>query len=649
MIMKRHSYLFILLLAFYFPAGAQNNDPVVMTVNGKDIHKSEFLYSYSKNNTEETVEKKTIDEYVDLFKNFKLWIAEGEAQKIDTTQAFHVELADYREQLAKPYLTDLETDEFLIRQEYEHMGQLVKLSHILIAFPGYPNSMKPLASDTVELYKKAQDIRNQLKRKGVKFADLVEKYSDDTQSKVQNGTIGWFSGMNLNYRLEQGAFAIPAGETGIVRSNWGYHIVKVEEKQPYTGEYHVAHILVRVDKEGCVHGIEDKERRIHEAYDKIVGGADFKEIAAEYSEDRVPSGDLGWIELHRTVPEFWKTVENLKENEISHPFRTDFGFHIAKLIETREPASYEEKKDIIKNQLFGYGYFIPLHRRAIERLKQENYFRKNEAAYGDLLSLSETIYPSDAEYYDTISGDTSELFSVGDRRFTVADFAEYMKTNNHSPYTLSTEFLADRLENYEYQSIIKERDANLEDRYPEFRNLMQEYRDGIILFEIKNREIWNKASTDSAGLADFFAANREKYAWDSPRFKGYVVLTKDEETAKQLRKQTAKMQPEEAVRYALENFNVGEVSYVKVEKGLFAKGDNIFVDRKIFKSGDVEFPENFSDFLLIGKTLKAPESPEDVKNPIIIDYQDYLEKLWIERLNDKYPVKIYREALESIN
>ncbi|MDR1561921.1 MAG: peptidylprolyl isomerase [Dysgonamonadaceae bacterium] len=648
--MKKHFYLILFLLVSPFATNAQiqGDDPVVMTVNGKDVRKSEFLYSYGKNNTEETVEKKTIDEYAELFKNFKLWIAEGEAQKIDTTQAFRTELADYREQLAKPYQEELSIDESLVRQEYERMGQIIKISHILLAFPGYPNNIKPLPSDTVDLYKKAQDIQKQLK-KGEKFTNLVDKYSDDSRSKAQGGTIGWFSGMNLNYQFEQGAFSVPEGKAGIIRTNWGYHILRVDEKQPYQGEYHVAHILVRVDKHADTVKVADAEKKVLEAYDKVAGGANFGEIAKEYSDDnKTPEGDLGWIDLHRTVPEFWNTVKKMKEDEISRPFRTDFGFHVVKLLETKEPASYEEKKPIIEDMFSNYGYFIPLHRHAIEQLKRKYDLRKNETSYRNLQELAKTIYPSETEYYDAVSNDDNELFSLKSKSFTIADFAEYLKANSQSPYKLSTEFLTDRLENYEYYIISKEKAATLENEYPEFRNLMQEYRDGIILFEVKNREIWDKASTDSAGLADFLAANREKYAWDSPRFKGYVVLTKDAKTTKQIRKQTTKMQPEEAVRYALENFKVGEVEYVKVEKGLFAKGENAFVDQKIFKSGKAEFPENFGDFFLIGKTLNLPESPEDVKSQIITDYQDYLEKIWIKRLNENYSVKIYQEVLKSI-
>jgi peptidyl-prolyl cis-trans isomerase SurA len=649
--MRKHLFM-LLFAAAPIVATAQSSDAVVMTVNGKDITKSEFLYSYNKNNTEETVEKKSIDEYVELFKNFKLWIAEGETQKVDTSRAFRQELEKYREESAKPYLPELAADENLLHQEFDRKGEFVKVYHILVAFPGFPRTTKFLAADTAELYGKATDIMKKLSKKGVKFGDLVNEYSDDRGSAELGGFIGWFNGMNIAYPLEQAAFSIPVGKYGLARSNWGYHIIKVEEKIPHPGEYHAAHILVSCPKDADTVQVADAEAKIREIYTKAVGGVDFSELARDNSIDRGSAqngGDLGWFEPQRMVEEFQTALTKMKEGEISKPFRTHYGFHIIKLYGKRPyEAKYEDEKANIEQSLNKIGYFVEAHRAGIEKMKKEEGFVKNESSYNKLIRQAATIFPTDSDYFDVFKNDTDVLFKIGDKPFTIADFIAFFKINYRSLLVLSTDIVADRLEIFEYQSLDKVRKENVENENPELKYLINEYRDGIILFEVKNKEIWEKASTDSAGLAQYFNDNRAKYAWDGARFKGYVVLAKDAKTKKEMQKAIKKMPADEAVEYLLENYKVGDVSYAQAEKGLFAKGDNAFVDEAIFKTGKAEYPENFSDFFLIGKTLSKPESVDDVKGQVITDYQDYLEEEWTAKLNAKYPVKINREVLDSL-
>ena len=213
---------------------------------------------------------------------------------------------------------------------------------------------------------------------------------------------------------------------------------------------------------------------------------------------------------------------------------------------------------------------------------------------------------------------------------------------------LSTEFLNDRLQTFEYNSLFETKDRALEGKYPEFRNLMQEYRDGMLMFEISNKEVYTRASEDLEGLTAYFSENKRNYAWDEPYYKGYVVLAKDAKTKKKMQKEIARKTPDDAVQYLYDNYKVGDVSYVKVEKGLFKKGDNAFVDEAAFKSGIAERPAEFQDFFLVGKVLKAPESYNDVRGMVITDYQNYLEEVWLKKLNEKYKVNIFTEVFNTI-
>jgi len=312
--------------------------------------------------------------------------------------------------------------------------------------------------------------------------------------------------------------------------------------------------------------------------------------------------------------------------------------------------SFEAEAPEIETLLNNFGFYIPAHRSGIEKLKQANKFSKNTSAYEKLFNKATNLFPTDSTFTAEYSNDASTLFEIDGKKFTIADFITWLKANQRAPYYLSTDFLADRLDNYELKSLNKVREDNLDSQYPEFHYLMQEYRDGTILFEVKNREVWDKASTDTAGLEQYFEQNRKDttYQWKAPHFKGYVILCKDADNRKKMQKETKKMKPEEAVRFLLDNYKVGDVSYVKIEKGLFEAGDNQFVDKQIFKKGTPEFPQNYSDFFLIGKKLKQPESYDDVRGKIISNYQDYLDKQGVERLLKKFPVTINYDVVNTL-
>jgi peptidyl-prolyl cis-trans isomerase SurA len=551
--MKKRFFSFVLTALLISPVTifAQSNDPVVMKINGKDIKKSEFEYIYNKNNNEESIDKKSLEEYVELFKNFKLKVAEAESQGLDTTAAFLSEFMEYRTQLVKPYLDDLKANDDLISKEYDRMKELVEVSHILIAFPEtLSGNFKTLSADTLEVYNKAVKARNRI-LKGEKFEKVAAELSDDAQSKsaTRPGYLGWFPGLTLHLSLEEAAFTTPVGKISqLVRTNFGYHIIKVHDK---------------------------KEN-----------------------------------------PDQMEPLANLKEK--------------------------------IADKLANGGYLIPLFEQSIENLKTDYAFRKEATAYQALISFATSHYPSDSEFYTTFEKNKDVLFKLGDEPYVIAEFIEFLKKNPRSFQTVSTDLLADRLQYFEYSSLLDYKTETLENKYPEFKNLMQEYHDGILMFEISNREVWEKAAEDVTGLNDYFQRNKQEYTWEEPHYKGYIVLTKDAKIQKKMKKEISKLQPEAAADYLIKNYANADASSVKIEKGLFKKGDNTLVDEAAFKSGIAQKPEGFQDFFLIGKTLNAPESYGDVKGLVITNYQDYLEKEWLKTLNEKYPVTIYRDVLITI-
>ena len=652
--MKARFFSLVLLLS---SAGilAQTNDPVIMTINGRNFKKSEFEYFYNKYNNEDVIDKRSLTEYIDLFKNLKLKVAEAEAQGMDTTSSFISELSGYRATEAKPYLEKLDINDEMLKKEYDRMKDLVEVSHILIAFPKtLKNDFKLLPSDTLEAYNKAVQIRNRL-LKGEIFEKIAEELSDDANTKNTDrpGYLGWFSGLMLNPPFEETAFNTPVGKMGeLTRSNYGYHIIKINGKKGNPGQINAAHILITCPPDADSTQTNEALKKINDIYDQLAGGADFSTLAKENSKDSGTAskgGDLGWFGYGSMVKEFQDAAFGLqKAGDISKPFRTRFGYHIVKLLGAKPLEPFEDKRKDIENKLSSGGYFIPLHQQGIEALKKEYGFQKDDAGYQLLFSMANTVYPTDSLFYQSFENKDIPLFTIGNTGYTIDQFFAFMMKNAHSPYAISTDLLNDRLQWFEYNSLIEAENQSLESKYPEFKNLIQEYRDGILMFDISNREVWGRASEDTNGLAAFFAANKQKYTWNEPSFKGYVVLTKDAKNKKKMQKEIAGKKPEDAVQYLYDNYKVGAVSYVKIEKGLFKKGDNPFVDEGAFKSGVAQRPADFQDFFLIGEVLKAPESYMDIRGQVVTDYQNYLEDAWIKALNEKYKVTVYPDVIKTI-
>ena len=649
--MKTSVLAFVLLLSSVF-SFAQEQDPVVMNINGKDVRKSEFDYIYNKSNTDNAIDKKTLEEYIELFKNFKLRVAEAESQGLDTVTSFRNELKEYRDQLAKPYLSSLAVDETLVRTQYGRMKDYYQLSHIMVLFPREEGSsfLQMIPSDTLEIYQKINQVHSLL-TKGQDFGKLAMEYSEDAQSIEGSdpGYIGWFSGLMLNPTLEEAVFSIEPGKfSRPIRTSYGYHIMKVLDKRPNPGQIKASHILVKFPDDADQAQKKEALAKINEVYQKVQSGQDFAELARTHSSDGSASqgGDLGWFGLGAMVKEFEDVAFGLNAvGDVSKPFESPFGYHIVKLMDRKAFESFEAKRTEIETKYSTGGFFNLLHKPAIDELKTKNNFRKNDRSYELLMNSAREIFPADALYLDKYAGANEILFSISDKNITISDFIAYVRKNARSTYSLSTEFLNDKLDSFEYDQLAQFENEHLENRYPEFKQLMQEYRDGILMFEISNKEVWNRASEDVKGLEAFFNKNKKKYKWDEPYYKGYVVFVRDADTKKQIQKEISKMKQKEAVEYMLENYKVGSVSYVKLERGLFKKGENAFVDEAIFKTGKASLPEDYNDFFLMGKSLKSPESYEDVKGLVITDYQDYLEEEWVKNLNEKYPVSIYKDVI----
>lgn len=591
----KKTFLSIILIGASLLSSAQE-DKVLMTINGEPITASEFLYIYEKNNQETSLEKKSMQEYLDLFINFKLKVTEAIAQGVDTTQEFKDELKGYRAQATPKYLQDNAAIDSLVLLSYNRMANIRKASHIAVQCPMDADSATLAAATekinelrlrvTVGLPKEVKKGRKKITVQEVEdFAEVAMTYSEDPTAKQGKGELGWIQPFRYVYPLEDAVYTTPVGEISqVFRSPFGLHIAKVEGERAFE-EVHAAHIM-KMTPAGDLQRLAAAKFMMDSIYKlAIQDTVDFAELAQANSEDRgsaIRGGDLGWFGRGAMVQPFEDITFGLKEGEISEPFQTRFGIHISKLYGKRSIQPLDSMRSHLLRQV---------QRDQRMQIANESFITKTRAEYN-------------------LPADMSD-----------ADVKAYA-------------------------------DAHLEEKYPELRNLVREYHDGILLFDVSLREVWDKANKDHEGLTAFFKANKKQYTWDEPRYKGWIIYAKTDVAAKAA-KQIVKGASDKAKVDSIlnERVNLDSVTYVKVEYGLWTAGKNAAVDVYGFKSKTATYTasEEYPVVVAVGKVLKRPEEYSDDRGKIVTDYQDYLEKLWIANLREKYPVVINEEVWNEIN
>lgn len=644
--MKSHLTALFFLLSLGC-INAQGSDPVLMKINGKPVYKSEFEYIYNKNNSNNSLDKKTLDEYVDLFVNFKLKVEEAKAQGIDTLKSFVNELAGYRSQLTKPYLTDQKVDDKIMQEAYERMKEDVDVSHILIRVA--PNATP---ADTLAAWNKANLAIKRLQKED--FAKVAKDMSEDESAQENGGHIGWVSAFRTVYPFETAAYNTPKGTISKpVRTVFGYHVIKINDKRSSLGEILVAHIM-RFTTQGDDAKNKKAKEKIDSLYQRVLAGDDFGKLAQEFSEDRgsaSKNGELPWFGTGRMVPEFETAAFQLKNvGEVSEPVQSAYGWHIIKLLDKKGLAAFDAVKSDIERKVKRDERANLGQKSFVNQLKIEYKLVVNTKSEDEIVAALKNKSLSDSVFQQQISLMQKPLFSFADKTFTQSDFAQYLKKNPMTEKVGAADIVSDKLNSFVEQELLTYEDSQLEKKYDDFRFLMQEYHDGILLFEVSSNEVWEKASKDTKGLEDYFNKHKADYQWEKPHYKGKIVFCKDKDTYK-IAKQIVKKTPLDSIDKYLKNRLNDSIQYVKVEKGLYVPGDNKAIDKFGFKIKKAEFtPEKEYPYVfVVGKNLKnMPESYSDVRGLVTADYQEYLEKEWIASLRKKYSVEIDKNILSTI-
>jgi Parvulin-like peptidyl-prolyl isomerase len=644
--MKSPVIALLTFLALSVGSFAQTYDPVLMTINGKPVLKSEFEYIYNKNNTNNSLDKKTLDEYVDLFINFKLKVEEAKRQGIDTTASFLSELSGYRSQLTKPYLTDSSVDEALLHEAYERSKTDLDVSHILIRIP-----QNATPADTLKALNEINGIWKRLEKES--FAKVAKEVSQDQSAEQNNGHIGWISAFRTVYPFETAAYNTAVGSySAPVRTAFGYHIVKVHARRNSLGDVLVSHIMILTSK-----GNEAQNKKakvtIDSLYQRVLAGDDFGALAKKYSQDKgsaVKNGELPWFGSGRMVPEFETAAFALKNvGQISKPVQSAYGWHIIKLLNKKGLAPFDELKTELESKIKRDERANKGQQVFLDRLRSEYDYKLITANLQEFYKLLKNKKLSDSTFIADAAKLNKPLFSFDGKYYSQSDFAQYLKKNQGTDKMTPSEIIDGKLKVFADAELLAYEDSQLENKYDDFRFLMQEYHDGILLFEVSNKEVWDKASKDTQGLIKYFNKHKADYTWEKPHFKGRVIFCKDKETLNAAKLIVKKSAADSIDKYLKVRLN-DSIQHVKVEKGLYVQGDNKAVDSEIFKTKEKYVPAtDYPYFFVEGKLLKnKPEDYSDVRGLVTADYQGYLEQEWIKALRAKYPVTVDQNVLKTV-
>lgn len=644
--MKKILLSFFLFTALAFLALSQ--DAVILTIENQPVFKSEFERIYHKNSSIEGYENKPANEYMDMFINFKLKVLEAKNLGYDTLSSFVNELAGYREQLSRPYLQDRSLIDKLVKEAYDRSIREVSARHIFIKLPASPSP-----ADTLAAYNKIMDIRKRIVN-GESF-DKLAREENDPSEKDDGGKLGWFSAFTMVYPFENAAYNTPVGEISLpVRTKFGYHLVKVEGFRDALGEIKLAHVMVRSERNESTGAKWDNKEKIEACYRSLQAGASFESVVKEFSEDPGSArnnGQMRWIRSGELPPEIESKVFALKDSgSFTAPIQSPYGWHIFQLQGKRKIASFEKMKNQLEERIF-------MDERGKKTEESFNAYLKDEYRYKSYPDNIEALVAlMDSSIYEGNWMPSAQLidpvFTINGKDYSQKELVDFIAKSRRFNKSESFASIVNRklgdMVNIELKSLEK---SMLQEKYPAFRFLMEEYHDGILLFNIMDDMVWSKASKDSAGLVSFYRTRQSDYAWKERAAISLYTL-KDatlEKAALKLAKKRSKtgLSADDFIRQlCADTVGCVEVSDQKIEIDE-PKPLNGFE----WKKGFIKQTKQGNNLVILVVNQILPPSQktfEETQGQVTADYQNFLDAQWTESLRAKYAVKVYDDVLNQV-
>ena len=625
----------------------QNN--TILKIDNQTVNKAEFEQIYWKNKKEKIATKEDLDEYIQLFVNFKLKVIAAEELGLDTTKKFINELSGYRVQLEKPYLIDTSINEELINEAYYRTINEVNASHIMTKLG--PN---PSPEDTLKAYNKILNIRNKIISGNIGFEEAAEELSEDPYAKSSKGNLGYFNAFKMLYSFECAAYETPVGKVSeIVRTKYGYHIVQPNSIRKAKGRVKTSHIMITTSskKENIL-----SEEKINSIYKELVEKTKtFEELAIQYSEDRKSAkngGEIGWINSGGNFyPEFEEAVFSLKtDGEYSKPFKTPNGWHIVKRLSYEPIGDLKSMSYNLKNKIQKDARAQKTKSSFINKLKTE-YQLKNMFNIKVLVSIlkNKKFDYENLDFNNNLKNINNVVLTFSNVSFTNFDFIKYLgKSKLISKDKIEENLIKQQFVKFTNQNLIEFEKTQLETKHPDFKALMKEYRDGILLFEISDQNIWTKAIKDTAGLKEFYNSNKDTWKWPN-RINGTLFTSESKKTVNKVKSlKLKKSLSNDSIMSILNKDNLFNLKYENKIIDNFNKYNLTFDDLEKGFNGPFKFEEKW---VLIYVEDKLPQRNKELKEAegiIVSAYQNYLESQWLSTLKEKHEISINYETLYSI-
>lgn len=628
---------FICAIAFggaIFTVAAADTDPVLMTIDRTPVYASEFEYLYNKNNTQQ-VQPQTLDEYLEMFINYKLKVADAIHEGLDRTPEFNTEYESFVNDLSKPYFTDESVNETMVQEAYSHYGTDVLVSHIML-----PLSLTSEA--------RLDSLRTLIVEGKASFEDMAKQHSVDRYSSSRGGLMGVVMPGRYPWAFEEASYTTEPGKISpVINSGVGYHIIRVESIKPSEGEVNADHILIGIDEDTP----DSRAKAIADSvYNLASSGADFAELAGRFSEDPGSAqrgGNLGWFGRGRMVAPFDSAAFAMEKGRISKPVRTNFGYHIIRTNDRRLKPSLAEARRGIEEGIKRDDRSTRPYRAVMDRLRSTYSVVTDKNAVEQAKSIIALNVP-DSLKLQKIATLATPFATYNGGTISAADVTALIPKSEFAanPAAAFNEAMQTAIDN----AVTKLYRNRLATENPDFRNLLNEYHDGILLYEVSNRKVWDKAAKDKEGLENFFRTHRDKYRWEQPKFKSYVIFAVNDsvlDAAVSYAGGLDASQPTEFTEAMRRQFGRS----IKVERVVAAKGENPITDYLGF-GAERPATKNSDHWRCYkafnGKIIDAPEEAADVRGAAVTDYQTLLDEQWVKDLHKKYKVKVNKKTLNAI-
>lgn len=640
------------LLLFVNIIFAQTSKEVLLTIDDKSIYTDEFVRVYKKNlDLVKDESQKNLDNYFELFLGYKLKVAKAYKLGLQYNTKYQNELNSYRTQLSKAYVNDVKVTNQLLQEAYGRIKKEIRASHILILV-----DENIQGADTLAFYNRALELKKRID-KGERFEDVAKKESQDPSAAENFGDLGFFTAFRMVYPFENAAYKTPMGKVSLpFRTRFGYHIVKVTDARDNLGEVTASHIMIAKSQDATEEQKEKVKKTIFEIYQKIQQGESFESLAKQFSDDKSTAEKGGILQKfgkgQLSSEEFENTAFNLvNKGDISAPFETQFGWHIVKLLDKHPVQTFDAMKNELESKIKRDERSIIITNSLAEKLKKKYTFELNKEQYKNVEAIvNDEIYSqtwSIPEDKEKIKGVFLTINST--KKIPTPAFVNYIHSQQKNKLTTKpkSKLISELFEKWKNEQIIAFYNENLENEFPDFKNIMDEYRDGLLIFDLMEKEIWNKSKADTIGLNEFYLKNKANYNWKN-RFDVDIYSSTDAETMKQVVKLLKNKKSPEFIK---EKVNTKDKVNVMVKSGLFEENSESIKNYNNLKIGINEMAdENGYKIIVYVKDLKPATGKllTECKSKVISDYQQYLEDHWVENLKQEFKYSINKEVLEKV-